>query len=166
MKATTFTAKRFVTVGALVAALGLAGCQTGGKGATTGALIGGGVGCAAGAAISDNRGAGCLIGGAFGAIAGAIIGDAIEKQQRERVVYRAARSGGGASTGTFRNSKKQRVSYRAKVTDTYKKPFDNDLSCRSIQIDKTVDGKSAGSSTDKVCQVRVAGRATWESPEG
>ncbi|WP_157775702.1 glycine zipper domain-containing protein [Hartmannibacter diazotrophicus] len=156
---------RVAIVVVAVAGLGLAGCQTSGKGATMGAVLGGGAGCAVGAAVSDNAGAGCLIGGLVGAFAGAIIGDAIERQQQQRVVYRAARSGGQASTGTFKNSKGQRVKYTAKPTKTYNKKSDSALLCRDIQYSKTVDGKAAGSGSTSECQVRVAGKPTWEAPE-
>lgn len=157
---------RVMIIGVLAAALGLAGCQTGGKGAQIGGALGAGAGCAVGAAAAkNNRAAGCLVGGIFGGIAGAIIGDAIEKRNKERVVYQAARSGGRASSGTFRNSRGERVRYTARVTKTYNQTFDSGLQCRSVAIDKSVNGRSAGSSSDSYCQARVNGKPTWPAPD-
>jgi len=157
---------RLGVVAVIAAGVVLSGCQGSGQGAAIGGGLGAGIGCGLGAAISDsNPAAGCLIGGLIGGITGAFIGDAIEASQQRRVVYLAARSGGSASSGTFRNSKGQRVSYRARVNRTYKKPSDTALSCRDIEVAKTVDGAAAGSQSAKECQVRVAGRPTWEQPE-
>jgi outer membrane lipoprotein SlyB len=50
----------------------------------TGALTGGAIGAASGAAINGrNPGAGALIGGAIGAVAGGLIGNSMDQQQRE-----------------------------------------------------------------------------------
>lgn len=53
----------------------------------TGALVGGGIGAATGAAIGGprNAGAGALIGGAIGLIAGSIVGSSMDEEQRERL---------------------------------------------------------------------------------
>ena len=70
-----------------VAAFGLAGCQypNGEPNNTgTGALAGGGIGAASGAAIGGrNAGEGALIGGAIGAVAGGLIGNSMDQRQRE-----------------------------------------------------------------------------------
>lgn len=152
---------RWPMMAVLGTSLVLAGCQTTGQGATTGAMIGGLGGCAVGAAVADNSGQGCLIGGLFGAVAGAIIGDAIEREQQKKIVYQVARSGRGGSTGTFKNSKGQRVRYTAKVKKTYKKPSDSELTCREIEYAKQVDGSAAGTGSDTRCQVRLAGKPSW-----
>jgi len=150
----------------LAAGLVLSGCQGSGQGAAIGGGIGAGLGCGIGAAVTDsNPAAGCLIGGLIGGLTGAFIGDAIEAQQQRRVVYMAARSGGSASSGTFRNSKGQRVAYRARVNRTYKQERDPGLSCRDIEVVKTVDGAAGGSRSVGECQVRVAGKPTWQQPE-
>lgn len=150
--------------GALVAvalSLGLAGCETTGQGAAAGAAIGGGIGAITCAATGASAGqCAAMIGG--GALLGAIVGDAIEREQQKRVVYLAARSGSSASTGTFRNQSGKRVSYKARVTRTYKSTSDSGLTCRDVAYSKTVEGTAAGTGSDSTCQVRVAGKPTWE----
>lgn len=165
MTVTGIKRTRAMTAAVLAAALALAGCQgTTGKGATYGGLVGaagGGVVCAA----AKLKGPECLLAIAGGAVLGAIIGDSIERRQHERAVYAAARSGRSASSGTFRNSRGDRVRYTARVKRTYQKPFDSDLSCRSVEVSKSVNGQSAGSSTTSTCQVKVAGKPTWAAPD-
>lgn len=48
-----------------------------------GAVIGGLIGAATGAAVSDSKGKGALLGGAIGALGGAAIGNALDKQEAE-----------------------------------------------------------------------------------
>jgi outer membrane protein OmpA-like peptidoglycan-associated protein len=48
-----------------------------------GAVIGGLLGAATGAAVSDSKGKGALLGGAIGALGGAAIGNALDKQEAE-----------------------------------------------------------------------------------
>ncbi|MEM9017208.1 MAG: glycine zipper 2TM domain-containing protein [Verrucomicrobiota bacterium] len=60
--------KKLVLIPLTVAMAALTSCTPGERGATTGALIGGGVGAAV--AGSGNRATGALIGGALGAVAG------------------------------------------------------------------------------------------------
>lgn len=48
-----------------------------------GAVIGGLVGAATGAAVSDSKGKGALLGGAIGALGGAAIGNALDRQEAE-----------------------------------------------------------------------------------
>ncbi|KNX40139.1 putative lipoprotein YiaD precursor [Roseovarius tolerans] len=49
----------------------------------SGAVIGGLVGAATGAAVSDSKGKGALLGGAIGALGGAAIGNALDRQEAE-----------------------------------------------------------------------------------
>src|SRR6056297_3418953 len=49
----------------------------------SGAVIGGLVGAATGAAVSDNKGKGALLGGAIGALGGAAIRNALDRQEAE-----------------------------------------------------------------------------------
>ncbi|MEX0407037.1 glycine zipper domain-containing protein [Aquibium sp. LZ166] len=156
---------RLAVAAVLFASLGLAGCETTGQGAAVGGVIGGTAGCGIGAAVASNSKTGCLVGGLVGALAGAMIGDAIEREQQRRVVYNAARSGGSASSGTFRNSKGQKVRFNAKTTKTTKKSSDPGLSCRSLEVTKYVEGSKVGTSSANQCQVRVAGEPTWATPE-
>lgn len=149
----------------LFASIGLAGCETTGQGAVVGGAIGGAAGCGIGAAVASNSRAGCLVGGLVGAVAGAMIGDAIERQEQQRVIYNAARSNRSSSTGTFRNSKGQRVRFDARPTRTTKKSGDPALSCRSLEVTKYVEGTNVGKSSTNQCQVRVAGQPTWVAPE-
>lgn len=156
---------RAMTAAVLAAALALAGCQgTTGKGAALGAGLGG-LGGLALCKATKTSGAGCLGLVALGAGIGAFIGDSIERQQQERAVYYAARSGGSSSSGTFKNKRGDRVRYTARVQKTYKKATDSDLTCRTVAVSKSVNGQAAGSSTENVCQVKVAGKPTWEAPE-
>lgn len=82
-----------LTFAAAASAILLTGCQypNGEPNNTgTGALVGGGIGAATGAALGGrNAGPGALIGGAIGAIAGSIIGSSMDEQQREELRARA-----------------------------------------------------------------------------
>jgi outer membrane protein OmpA-like peptidoglycan-associated protein len=49
----------------------------------SGAIIGGLVGAATGAAVADNKAGGALVGGLLGAAGGAAIGNALDRQERE-----------------------------------------------------------------------------------
>lgn len=70
--------------------LAIAGCTDPGQVGTdenrktqSGAIIGGLVGAAAGAAVADNRATGALVGGLVGAAGGAAIGNALDRQEQE-----------------------------------------------------------------------------------
>lgn len=83
-----FSIKSFALAGASL--LVIAGCTDPGGVAPnnnqktrSGALIGGLVGAATGAAVSDNRATGALLGGAIGALGGAAIGNALDRQAEE-----------------------------------------------------------------------------------
>lgn len=66
-------AKKLLTVGVLVLALGLAGCgDSPGSRALSGGAIGAGTGAVIGAATGGAPAIGALIGGAVGAIGGAV----------------------------------------------------------------------------------------------
>ena len=71
---------------AMIAGIGLVGC-TNPDGTTnntgTGALVGGVLGAATGALVSDNNRKGAIIGGIVGAGAGGLIGNQLDKQQAE-----------------------------------------------------------------------------------
>ncbi len=72
--------RSFVLIAAVAISSGMiAGCQSD---AQTGALIGSGVGAAAGAGIDhNNRGRGALIGAGVGAIGGYIVGNESDKNK-------------------------------------------------------------------------------------
>ena len=74
------------TLIALYAVLSLSACTQPMSNREGGALLGGGLGAAAGAAIGSMTGApgaGALIGGAAGAIGGAFVGDERDRHNRE-----------------------------------------------------------------------------------
>ena len=82
--------RRHISIGMVVIALVLAGCETP-EGrpdrAATGALTGAAIGAGSGAIIggSHHAGEGALIGGAIGAVTGGVIGHEIDRAARERV---------------------------------------------------------------------------------
>ena len=75
--------KKFLLAASILAALPLAGCNTPGERATSGALIGGATGAAIGG-LATGRGSGALVGGALGAATGAVIGANTAPQDRRR----------------------------------------------------------------------------------
>jgi surface antigen len=75
--------KNFLLAAAFLAALPLAGCNTPGERATSGALIGGVTGAAIGG-LATGRGSGALVGGALGAATGAVIGANTSPRERRR----------------------------------------------------------------------------------
>ena len=81
--------RRHVSIGVVVIALVLAGCETpeGRPDRTaTGALTGAAIGAGAGAIIGGRHaGEGALIGGAIGALTGGLIGQGADQAARERV---------------------------------------------------------------------------------
>jgi osmotically inducible lipoprotein OsmB len=77
--------KNWLVIGCV--AFGLAGCYTPQDRAAGGALLGGGVGSAVGAAATGTWG-GALLGGAVGAASGAIIGAATAPPECRRYRYR------------------------------------------------------------------------------
>lgn len=72
---------RISSLGVLLLAGFIAGCQTQ---AENGAVIGGGVGVAAGAIITHSPG-GAVVGGAIGAVTGAAIGAVLDQKDRNKL---------------------------------------------------------------------------------
>ena len=81
--------RRHVSIGVVVVALALAGCETpeGRQDRTaTGALTGAAIGAGTGAIIGGRHaGEGALIGGAIGAVTGGLIGHGMDEAARERM---------------------------------------------------------------------------------
>jgi hypothetical protein len=89
--------RRHVSIGVMVIALLLAGCETpeGRPDRTaTGALTGAAIGASSGAIIGGRHhaGEGALIGGAIGAVTGGVIGQGMDQSARERVEWESPQS--------------------------------------------------------------------------